>query len=97
MTQADLSARLIALLTEINPEAALWDGLDDAIVGIVLRDDKPVALYDHLLMLGVLVERDGMPWHEAKDWVAFNIVGVDIGPGTPLLADVDTFFGTEDE
>lgn len=89
MTQADLSARLVALLSELNPDAVLWDGLNEAVTGIGLRNGRPVAIYDYERMVTVLTVRDSIAREDARDWVDFNIVCAYVGPGTPLHTFLD--------
>ena len=84
MTQPDLSARLVALLAELNPDAALWTGLDDAVIGIALRDEKPVAVYDYDRMLATFMQNEGWTRDDAVEWVEFNIIEAYVGSGTPF-------------
>lgn len=84
MTQTDLSARLVALLSDVNPDAALWTGLDDAIIGIALRGTKPVAVYDYDLMVGVFMRNEDWTRDDAVEWVEFNILDAHVGDGTPF-------------
>ena len=74
-------------LEEINPEAVLYDGLDDALVGVASRHlMQPVALYDHAKILEVFIKRDGMTYEEAAEFYDFNIGCLWTGEGTPLVA-----------
>jgi len=85
MTQTDLSNRLVDLLADINPDAVLWDGLNDAVVGIALRGSKPVAVYDYDLMVGIFLAREnGWSRADAVEWIEFNIVGAYVGTSTPF-------------
>ena len=93
MTQTDLSARIIALLTELNPDAALWDGLDDAIIGIALRGPKPVAVYDYDLMVAAFLRNDGWTRDDAVEWIEFNVVGAYVGTSTPFHVHNDDTWG----
>lgn len=48
-------------IEEINPEALLCDGFDEAIIGMVERINlSPVVAYDVDKMIDIMVERDGM-------------------------------------
>lgn len=70
-------------IKEINPEAVLWDGLDDAIIGIS-SDGKVV--YD-IHMLESVVWRNHkthISFDEARDWVAYNILSTYVGDFTPI-------------
>ena len=74
-----------AMLATASPEAALWDGLDDAIVGIGLRDTKLVAVYDYDRMVAVFCAREGWEQDAAVEWVEYNVIGAYVGPYTPLV------------
>ena len=51
---------------EINPEALLCDGFDDAIIGMAERINLgPVVAYNTEKMIDIMVERDGMTYEDA--------------------------------
>ena len=53
-------------IEEINPEALLCDGFDEAIIGMAERINlSHVVAYDVDKMLEIMVERDGMTYEEA--------------------------------
>jgi|TARA_R110000824_G_scaffold54700_4_gene151084 hypothetical protein len=61
------------------------DGLDQACVGVGYRNGKePLLVYDVELVLGILCDRDGMEYDEAREYFDFNIGGAWMGPGTPI-------------
>lgn len=98
MTQAELSNRLVDLLADINPDAVLWDGLNDAVIGIALRGSKPVAVYDYDLMVDVFTARES-EWSrtDAVEWIEFNIVGAYVGTSTPFHISMGDPWGSDDE
>lgn len=74
-----------AALADANPEALLADGFEEALVGIARRCGKPaLAVYDYELAIEVLIQRDGMDYDEAVEFLEFNTVGAWVGEGTPL-------------
>lgn len=76
------------MLAEDNPEALLADGFDDALVGIARRCGQPtLAVYDYGLGIKVLMDRDGMSYEEAVEWMEFNVVGAWFGEHTPIWLD----------
>jgi hypothetical protein len=78
MTRGDIS--------EINPEALLCDGFDEAIIGMAERINLgPVVAYDVDKMLEIMVERDGMTYEEAQEFFDFNIIGAWMGEFTPIF------------
>jgi hypothetical protein len=65
------------------------DGLDGAIIGpaIVLLENETVQklVYDAEAIRDILMERDGMGFEEAREFIEFNIESAYMGPGTPIL------------
>lgn len=72
----------------------VFDGLDDAIVGIVHDDrelESPKVVYSKQKIIQTLISRDKMSYEEAVEFYEFNIAGLYAGKGTPLLMDDPTF------
>jgi len=73
-------------ITDINPEAMLADGFDNAILGVCVQfGSEPVAAYDFNKCVEILMERDGMEREEAIDFINFNVVGAYVGLNTPVF------------
>lgn len=67
-------------------EIALWDGFDEALVGLVMRcGSDPLAVYDRDVMLKTLSKQ--MSLEDAVEYLDFNIAGAHIGPLTPMILD----------
>lgn len=67
-------------------EIALWDGFDDALVGLVQRcGSDPLAVYDRDVMIKTLSKQ--MSEEDAIEYLDFNIGGAHIGPLTPMILD----------
>lgn len=67
-------------------EIALWDGFDEALVGLVVRcGSEPLAVYDRDVMLKTLSKQ--MSLEDAIEYLDFNIAGAHIGPLTPMILD----------
>lgn len=67
-------------------EIALWDGFDEALVGLVMRcGSEPLAVYDRDVMLKTLSKQ--MSLEDAVEYLDFNIAGAHIGPLTPMILD----------
>jgi Mg2+/Co2+ transporter CorB len=66
-----------------------WNNLDKAIIGTTLTHQNgeriPVFVYSGDQIISILMERDGMEWDEAMDFIDYNIEGAYIGNDTPLL------------
>ena len=72
-------------IEEINPDALLCDGFDEAIIGLAERINLgPVVAYDVDKMLKIMVERDGMTYEEAMDYFDYNLLGAWMGENTPV-------------
>jgi hypothetical protein len=73
-------------ISEINPEALLCDGFDEAIIGMAERINLgPVVAYDVDKMLEIMVKRDGMSYEEAMEYFDYNILGAWMGENTPVF------------
>ena len=68
-------------ITQINPDAIIWDAMDDAIVGI--SDDGRV-VYDINKIEHLIYDKDNMTLDEAVEWVNFNMVSAHLGEFTPI-------------
>lgn len=78
--------KAIEILKEENPEAILFDGFEDALVGVARQQYKPsLAVYDRGKCLEVLQARDGMSYEEAEEFFSFNVEGAWVGEHTPLI------------
>lgn len=67
-------------------EIALWDGFDEALVGLVTRcGSEPLAVYDRDVMIRTLSRK--MSMEDAVEYLDFNIAGAHIGPLTPMILD----------
>lgn len=72
-------------LAEINPEALLADGLEDALIGYTVNHHHAhVAVYDYGKCVEVLVSRDGMTHEEADEFLSFNTLGAFVGENGPI-------------
>ena len=73
-------------IADINPEAMLADGFDEAILGMCIQFGcEPVVAYDYNKCINILVNRDGMPQPEATDYIQFNVIGAYVGLHTPVF------------
>jgi hypothetical protein len=73
---------IIEKITENNPDAILWDDLDEAVIGFTT---DYVAVYD-LDKLSECLLKQNSDWSEqdALEWIDFNILGAYVGEHTPL-------------
>ena len=77
---------MVDWIAEVDPEALLADGFEDAIVGMAERCSQPMlVVYDAQKCIDILVERDGMTYEEAQEYFSFNVTGAWVGEHTPLF------------
>lgn len=73
-------------LNMIDESVLLCDGFDEAVIGFSQRINEPLlAVYSYDKMLDILIERDGMDYEEATEYLDFNVVGAWVGPQTPII------------
>ena len=76
---------MMQLLEEINPEALLADGFEDAYIGVCeVFNRPPLAAYDRDRCIEILMERDGMTDEEAQEYFEYNVAGSWVGDNTPV-------------
>jgi hypothetical protein len=68
-------------ILDIDPQAILWDGLDEAIIGIT---EEGVPVYDIHQMEILLMKQHEWEWEDAAEWVEFNILRAYLGDRTPI-------------
>lgn len=62
--------------------ALLAEGFDDALVGDTAPEGR--AVYDAKKMAEILLERDGMDYQDAMEFLYFNVFGSHVGDMTPI-------------
>lgn len=80
---------IIENLTELNPDALLADGFDDALIGYTLNAHmQHVAVYSYAKCIDVLVTRDGMTPDGADEYLMFNTLCAYAGEHGPVYVEV---------
>lgn len=78
---------MINQLSDLNPDAVLFDNLNSAIVGIgYIGNNDPVAIYSKSLIFAQL-ERDGFTAEETEAFYQNNLVGAAATVNTPVIVD----------
>jgi hypothetical protein len=71
-------------LHDLNEQALLWEGFEEAYLGHLRRCGQPtIAVYDYEKCIRILIERDGMSYEDAVEFFEFNTVGAWAGENTP--------------
>ena len=75
-------------ILEIFPEEELLkaDGFDDAIIGVEQLQLRLV--YDIDKMRNILIEKEGMSFEEAMEYLDFNVFGSYVGEQTPIYIQI---------
>jgi hypothetical protein len=73
-------------IAEINPDALICDGFDEAIIGIAERINmQPVVAYSVEKIIDIMINKDGMTYEEALEYYDYNILGSWMGENTPIF------------
>jgi hypothetical protein len=76
-----------AIAELLGEETIIFDGLDDAIIGHgqSYGNCQDVLVYSYSKMVDIFMERDGMDYEGACEWIDFNITCLHAGPHTPIV------------
>jgi hypothetical protein len=69
------------IIDQADPEAIVWDGFDEAIIG---RDNVGRLVYDIDLMVETLTRDDEMSEEEAMEFLDYNTLNTFVGDLTPI-------------
>jgi hypothetical protein len=75
-------------LAEVNEEAIVYHGIEDALIGYAERFGQPmVAVYDYEKVLACLIgdSKDEDAYEQAVEWYNHNTLGTWAGEGTPIF------------
>lgn len=79
--------RVLAELSDLNPEAVLFENMDVALVGLgYIADAEPVAVYSRAKMYAKLLS-DGFSREDADEYYAGKFVALRAGNLTPVIVD----------
>ena len=65
-------------------EILMADGFEDAFLGVAMQFNKPISIFDYDKCLTIL-QKDGMSYIEAEEYMQFNVVGAYVGENTPAF------------
>jgi len=91
MKKRKLTARekVVSFIKDFYPDEVdkilLADGLDEAFLGIVHHNDRPVAVYGITKCLMELMRQNKWSMEEAEEYFSFNVRGAYVGDRTPLF------------
>ena len=87
--------RILEVLTNENPDAIVYDGIEDALIGIYRNTtngvagsyEDAIAVYSYVKFIQVYIERDGMSEEEAVEFFDYNVEGLHLGNMQPIVID----------
>jgi len=89
--------RIRDILEDENPEALLYDDMDDALIGVYRGDlarqdmrEGSIAVYSYTKFLELYI-KEGMTEEEAVECFDFNVAGGYIGEYQPIIVDDSGF------
>lgn len=81
------SQRTLAELSDLNPEAILFDNMNSALIGLgYIADEAPVAVYSRAKIYAKLLS-DGFSREDADEYYAGKFVALRAGNLTPVIVD----------
>ena len=70
---------------ESDTDALQADGFEDALMGLGTQCNNDVLIYDYEKCVKVLMDRDGMKYEDAVEFMDFNVCGAWVGKNTPIF------------
>lgn len=82
-----LAKRVLEQLADLNPDAALLDNMEEALIGFGRAGHHdPVAVYSRAKILAKL-RNDGLSPEDAEEYYVGRFVGLWAGEHTPVILD----------
>lgn len=75
------TSEIVESISILNPEAVLWDNLDEAIIGT--DEAKYRAVYSYEKIIEILSK--DMSVEDAVEYYEFNVLGAYVGEFTPII------------
>ena len=88
--------RIQEVLTNENPDAIIYDNMDDALIGVHrgithgqagLYPEEAIAVYSYVKYIEIYIERDGMSEEDAVEFFDYNVAGGYVGKFQPIVID----------
>ena len=88
--------RILEVLTNENPDAIIYDDMDDALIGVYRGisngqagtvSEEAIAVYSYVKYIEIYIERDGMSEEEACEFFDYNVAGAHLGQFQPIVID----------
>ena len=81
--------RIRDILQDENPDFILYDGMDEALMGIYRNsvEDRSVGVYSYISYISILIDRNKMTEEEAVEFFDSNVERLYLGKQQPLIID----------
>jgi len=89
--------RILEILTDENPNAIMYDDMDEALIGIYrgtsngqggTYEEDAIAVYSYVKFIEIYIKRDSMSAEEAIEFYDYNVVSGPIrGSRLPIIID----------
>lgn len=83
MEESIVQRRVLNYLSE-DEEVILWNGMEEAIIGVARQFGIPFVVYDRSRCIEILMQQR-MTFIEAEEYFSLNVEGGWLGSGTPLV------------
>jgi hypothetical protein len=84
----NINLKLREYLSEIDENLILWNGFDDAVIGLGERCGLSVVAYSKDKIIHILMKRDKMTDEEALEYYEYNILNSYVGENTPITIEL---------
>lgn len=84
------------LVSDYDIDFLFADGFDSCIVGVSVGCYSGRVVYDLQKTIESCVEKDGMTYQEAVEWIEFNTISAYVGENTPIFIETFNYIGEED-
>jgi len=85
--------RILEVLTDENPDAIIYDGMEEALIGVYRGDlarqdmqDSSIAVYSYVKFIEAYI-KEGMSEEEAVECFDYNVAGGYISKSQPIVID----------
>jgi len=81
-----MSKKISDLVAQVNPEAIVVDGMDEALIGLAYRSGiSPVACYDKKRCAKIVMKEHKLSYQDALEWLEENVFSIYAGIYTPIF------------
>ena len=84
--------RIVEILTVENPDAIIYDDMNDALIGIyrgrsIGLKTNAIAIYSYVKFIEIYIKRDSMSEEEAVEFFEYNVLNGYLSKFQPIVID----------